>query len=102
MWLLPCLTWARDLSTAKEGEYKEGTENAEEGMLDYPVLMTVATQKAYDTLAPGPQNWRPWESPTPGPWWHLEKVDAPEALLLAHADAGDVKPPYLVNNFTRD
>ena len=71
-------------------------------MLDYPVLLTVATQQAYDALAPGPQEWRPWESPTPGPWWQLEGVDASEALLLAHADVGDAKPLYLVDNLMED
>ena len=71
-------------------------------MLDYPVLRTVATHQVYDTLAPAPQEWRPWESPTPGPWWQLEEVDAPEALLLAHADVSDPKPPHLVDFFAGD
>ena len=53
-------------------------------------------------MAPGPQEWRPWESPTPGPWWQLEGVDEPEALLLAHADVNDPKPPHLVKIFTGD
>ena len=65
-------------------------------------MMTVATREAYDTLAPGAPEWRPWESPAPGPWWQLEGVDATEALLISHADVGDPKPPYLVEFFTGD
>ena len=68
VWLLASTALGRQLDSDPTGD---GGVDAQAGFLDYQLRLAVATQQAYSDLAPGTEDWRPWDSPAPGPWWEF-------------------------------